>query len=96
MYLCMLVALPFAVRGVAPAPVAAGEESNGGGGGGAEVLRRVGYFELKRKEGELRYPDVAFSGPVFRTKSTLPARWPYPDVDPEGFFRRLHGETDLD
>jgi hypothetical protein len=48
-------------EGVALAPVAAGEESDGGGGAGAEALRRVGYFELKRKEGELRYPDVAFS-----------------------------------
>lgn len=77
-------ALPFVMRGIVLAP--ADEICNGTREGvRADAFRRVGYFELKRKEGGILYPDLV-SGPVVETKSSLPARWPYPDVDPEGFF----------
>jgi hypothetical protein len=83
--------LPFVMRGIVLVPLPADVTSAQTmttiqDGTEVEVFRRVGYFELKRREGELRYPDLAFSGPVSVRNATLPARWPYPDVDPEGFF----------
>jgi hypothetical protein len=77
--------LPFVMRGIVLAPTneicnATREAVR------ADTFRRVGFFELKRREGGILYPDLA-SGPLVEERPSLPARWPYPDVDPEGFFR---------